>query len=151
MTLVVTDATCLIALDRVGRLDILPALFVVRAPETVADEFGHRPSWLLVEQPPAPPPSVARLLRPLDRGEADAIALALSYPTARLIIDEARGRKVAERLGLRMTGTGGLLVAAKASGLIEEVRPILDALRTEHEFRLGDTAYESILRLAGEA
>ena len=151
MSLVVTDATCLIALDRVGHLGVLPTLFVVRAPEAVAEEFGRRPPWLLIERAPPPAPSVAPLLRTLDRGEAEAIVLAQSYPDARLLVDEARGRRVAEHLGLRVTGTGGVLVAAKVSGLIEAVRPVLDALREEHGFRLGDAPYDAILRLAGEA
>src|SRR5690606_33116145 len=47
--LVVTDTSCLIALDRVRQLDVLPALFAVHAPPAVVAEFGWRPAWLHVE------------------------------------------------------------------------------------------------------
>ncbi|WP_420455796.1 DUF3368 domain-containing protein [Rubrivirga sp.] len=57
---------------------------------------------------------------------------------------------MAQRLGLRITGTGGVLIASKASGLIGCVRPVLDALRDEHNFRLGKAPYDALLRLAGE-
>lgn len=148
--LVVTDTSCLIALDRVGLLEVLPRLFVVHAPRAVADEFGQRPMWLRVETA-RDIRHVAELERVLDRGEAEAIVLALSRPDARLLIDEKRGRKVARRLGLRVTGTAGILLAAKTAGLIPAVRPVLDALRQEHSFRLDDTLYAQTVAEAGEA
>lgn len=47
-TLVVTDTSPLIALERIGRLDLLPSLFSVCAPPAVVAEFGQRPDWLLL-------------------------------------------------------------------------------------------------------
>ncbi len=149
-TLVVTDTSCLIALDRIGRLDLLPALFSVVAPPAVVEEFGWQPGWLTVR--PAPDAGrVAELLEVLDRGEAEAIALALTLPDAELLIDEARGRKVAQKLGLPVTGTAGVLLEAKRQRQIAAVRPLLDALIGEHDFRLGDKLYLQVLRQAGEA
>ena len=147
--LVVTDATCLIALERLGSLDILPALFVVHAPPAVVAEFGRRPAWLDVRMPPDPR-RVTELLLSLDKGEAEAIALAESYEDARLLLDERKGRRVAEALGLRVTGTAGVLLAAKAVGLIPAVRPLLDALIRDHEFRLSERLYDAVLASAGE-
>jgi predicted nucleic acid-binding protein len=49
-----------------------------------------------------------------------------------------------------VTGTGGVLLAAKEAGLVTEIRPILDALREQYQFRLGDAPYERLLRAAGE-
>ena len=148
-TLVVTDTSCLIALDRIGRLDVLPALFVVHAPRAVAEEFGSRPPWLRVEAV-APSDELDGLLRLLDPGEAEAIALARTYPNARLLIDEARGRKVAHRLGVHVTGTAGVLLAVKVAGVIPSLRPLLDALVHEHSFHLNQDLYEQTLRAAGE-
>ena len=149
--LVVTDTSCLIALDRIGQINLLPTLFVVHAPPAVVDEFGGQPSWLHVEPPPAPA-RVKVLLKRVDRGEAEAIALAESYasPDVQLLIDEQKGRRVARQLGLRVTGTAGILLAAKVAELIQEVRPLLDALIREHKFRLADRHYERVLREAGE-
>ncbi len=148
-TLVVTDTTCLIALDRIGALMLLPRLFSVCAPPAVTDEFGRTPAWLRV----LPPPDLAyvkRLRSTLDRGEAEAIVLALSLPDAALLIDEARGRAAAQSLGLRIVGTAGVLLEAKRHGMVKAVRPLLDALREQHSFRLGNAVYEAILRTADE-
>ena len=150
MTLVVTDTTCLIALDRIDRLHVLPALFEVVAPPAVVVEFGRRPPWLSV-LPVADAARVADLKTALDAGEAEAIALALSLPQTTLLIDEVRGRRVATRLGLNVLGTAGVLLRAKRHGLAPAVRPLLDALREEHSFRLSDALYGQVLREAGEA
>ena len=148
-TLVVTDTSCLIALDRIGHLGLLPALFDVHAPPAVVAEFGRRPAWLHVH-PVQDVKRVTELLEVLDLGEAEAITLALALPGSELLIDEARGRKVALRLGLHIVGTAGVLLEAKRRGLVPAVRPLLDALVHEHSFRLSDHLYEQTLRQAGE-
>jgi len=65
------------------------------------------------------------------------------------LIDERRGRAVATELGLRVLGTGGLLVAAKQSGHVAEVAPLLAALR-ERGYRLSDRLVEAILERCDE-
>jgi predicted nucleic acid-binding protein len=48
----VTDSTCLIGLERIGRLDILPSLFdPILIPPEVQREFGTPLPWLIVETP----------------------------------------------------------------------------------------------------
>lgn len=106
--LVVTDTTCLIALDKLGRLDILPALFEVHAPEAVADEFGQQPHWLTVTAVDEAEVLALRSLQALDLGEAEAIVLAQTFPDACLLLDDARGRAAAHALGFRITGKGGV-------------------------------------------
>ncbi len=64
----------------------------------------------------------------LDKGEAEAIALALELGADQVLIDERRGRRIAARLNLRYTGILGILVEAKNRRLISEVKPLLDAL-----------------------
>jgi predicted nucleic acid-binding protein len=149
-TLVVTDTSCLIALDRIGHFDLLQELFTVLAPPAVVAEFGRKPAWLTVR--PVPDTTrVTELLEVIDRGEAEAIALALTIPDAELLIDEARGRKVARGLGLQVTGTAGVLLEAKRQGQIAAVRPLLDALIREHGFHLSEQLYAHIVGTAGEA
>ena len=89
MAIVVTDASVLIGLDRVGFPSLLPDLFgEVVAPLAVAEEFGQRPSWLRVE-PVEPSEDLRRVqAAQLDPGETEAIALALAHPGATLLIDE---------------------------------------------------------------
>ena len=74
--IVVSDSTCLIALERIDRLDLLPAVFAeIWIPPAVAKEFGRAISWLRVRAP-RDTASVSRYEAIVDAGEAAAIALA---------------------------------------------------------------------------
>lgn len=52
----------------------------------------------------------------LDRGESEAITLALQQQTDLLLLDDAGGRGKARIYGLKYTGTVGLLLKAKLDG-----------------------------------
>jgi len=86
----------------------------------------------------------------LDRGEAETIALAVEIHADLVLLDEKEGRRIAQRLGLRVSGVVGLLVLAKSQGKLKEVRPYLDALREVAGFYLSDSVYTNALRMAGE-
>lgn len=147
MTLVVTDASPLIALIRIDRAALLPRLFDrIVAPRAVADEVGTLPPF--VEVMDAPVEVAAELRKNLDPGESDAIALAEALGAV-LLVDERKGRRVALSRGLRIRGTVGLLVLAAEHGLIAAVRPELDALIAS-SFHIGEALYADALRLAGE-
>jgi hypothetical protein len=149
MTLVITDASCLIALDRVGRLDLIPALVSnAVAPPAVIEEFGRKPDWLR-EMPVQDKTVLATLRAQLDSGEAEAIAVALEHPGSILLIDERQERRLAESLGLSVLGTLGLLVQAKQRGVLEAVRPLMDALIAA-DFRVSEALYKHVVHLAGE-
>ena len=88
---VVTDSTCLIGLERIGHLDLLPALFeTVIAPPGVHQEFGVALPWLQLE-PPSDTILVAALKILVDDGEAEAIALASAHGY-RIILDDRQAR-----------------------------------------------------------
>lgn len=145
---VITDSGCLISLERIDRLDILPALFSqVLLPPAVHAEFGVVLPWLKVV-PPKDQGMIAALKMLVDAGEAEAIALAyeLQY---RLIIDDLQGRKVARDLGLRLTGTIGVLVMAKQQGVIPALKPVIEALEAV-SFYLSDALKAEALKLVGE-
>jgi predicted nucleic acid-binding protein len=144
----VLDCACLIGLERIGHLPLLPALLEpVIAPPAVISEFGQRPSWLL-EQAPADTGMVAALKLIVDPGESEAIALAYEK-RLRLIVDDRKAREAAQRLGIPVTGTVGLLLKAKQAGLITAVLPLLDAL-DQHQFRISPALRAEALKLAGE-
>lgn len=86
----------------------------------------------------------------LDIGEAEAIALAVEMEAEQVLIDERRGRLVAARLNLRYTGILGILVEAKSQGLIDRVKPLLDALINQAGFWVAEPLYNSVLRLVDE-
>ncbi len=93
---------------------------------------------------------VTALRRDLDCGEAETIALALELGSDLVLIDEREGRRHAQRYGLRVLGLVGMLIEAKASGLVDRLRPELVALRQRAGFFLSDAVFREGLRLAGE-
>lgn len=144
----VVDSTCLIGLENIGHLDLLPRLFEsVHAPPEVEREFGSSPEWLKIDRP-----SSLDLVRALkvtvDDGEAEAIALAVERQW-RIVVDDLKARDLAQRMGLRIIGTVGLLVRAKRASLIPWINPLLNAL-SENGFRLSEDLKREALRLAGE-
>lgn len=67
----------------------------------------------------------------------------------RLIVDERRGRNEAIRLGIRVTGILGILLAAKQQGLVSCIQPLLDDL-IANGFWIREELYAELLQLAGE-
>jgi len=66
-----------------------------------------------------------------------------------VLIDELTGRQVAESMGLSVTGSVGILIHAKESGKIKNVRPYLDEMmrRGIHYSR---RFIDEVLRKVGE-
>jgi uncharacterized protein len=87
----------------------------------------------------------------LDRGEAEAIALSVELNADRLLIDERLGRAVAMRIGLQVTGVLGILIAAKRNNLIQEVKPLLDALIDRVGFWIDARLYAEVLQAVDES
>jgi uncharacterized protein len=161
--IVVSDTSILLNLCRIGCEDVLPQLYGdVIAPETVRLEFESAvvryprfgglafPGWVRIEMPSRPLSSFEPHAQ-LDRGESDAIALAAELQADLILIDELAGRAVAKRLGLRPTGTLGVLIDAKQCGLLAAIGPLLDDLREQANFFLSDARRLEALRLAGES
>jgi predicted nucleic acid-binding protein len=93
--------------------------------------------------------AVEPLREGLHGGEYEAIALALETSNL-LLIDEAIGRRVAMKLGVRITGVLGILLTAKNQRLVEQIRPLINRLRTEIDFHLSDQIVRKTLVAAGE-
>ena len=139
---IVSDTGPLIALARVGQLDLLRRLYgQVIVPSAVHAELAlgsNRPGakalaatleagWVAV-QPATDRNAVSEVARHLDRGEAEAIVLAEQRSARFLLIDDAKGRRIARRRGVRVVGVAGVLLAAKSQGALGAVAPVLDAL-----------------------
>ena len=145
---VVVDSTCLIALERLGRLDVLAALFdPIYAPPEVAREFGSPLPWLEVVDL-VDPERVVFLSVSVDPGEAEAIALARERGL-KIILDDLRARRLAHRFGLEVIGTVGVLVRARHEGVVEALRPLLDQMEG-FGFRMSPDLKEGALRLVEE-
>jgi predicted nucleic acid-binding protein len=143
----------LIALARIERLDLLPAVFdSVLIPPAVASEIARSvpifPSWLQARPLTGDLP-LKVMIRGLGLGEREAIALALEIQARRIILDDLPARRVAQAAELHVIGTLGVLLAAKRAGVLDLLRPELDNLmRTS--FFLGPQLYARLLREADE-
>ena len=144
------DTSCLIHLERIGRLDLLRALYAdLRIPPAVRDECGRVPDG--IEGVPASSPALIRLLRrTVDAGEAEVIALATEIDDAHIVLDDRTARQEAHELGLNVVGTVGLVLRAKRDGHIPAARPLLDALRGTG-FWMSGALYQRALDRSGEA
>jgi predicted nucleic acid-binding protein len=158
---VVCDASTLIALARIGQLDILGRVGArVMVPMAVydevvvkgvgksgADELRDAP-WIETHEV-ADRDIVARLRVILDAGESEAIALAQETKADLLIRDDEAARNTARAEGLRVVGLLAFLILAKERGMISHIKPLLEALKRQ-SFFIGDDLYHHILRQAGE-
>ena len=86
----------------------------------------------------------------LDKGESEAIALALEMNADLVLMDERRGRFMARRLGLEVIGVLGVMVEAKHKGHLDKLKPALDELVGKAGFRIHDTLYRQVLIAVGE-
>lgn len=145
---VVADSTCLIGLERIGELNILPALFSpVMIPPEVEREFGISVSWLQTEN--LTNKLFAEALRlVVDAGEAEAIALACEK-NCLLISDDKQARAAAKKLEISVIGTVGILIRAKQNGIIPAIKSMLDDLES-NGFFIGKPLREEALKIAGE-
>jgi predicted nucleic acid-binding protein len=139
MKVVVADTSplnYLVQIDEVNLLRVLYGTIVIPyevfqelnhpgAPLAVSEWIRDSPPWLKI-RPIASCPAIPGLME-LDAGERAAIQLSQAEPEALLLIDDADGRRHAERLGLSNTGTLGVLRLAAVEGLIE-LRIVLDRL-----------------------
>lgn len=147
---VIADTSCFIALSRIASLDLLQKVYGrVSTTTTVANEFGQAlPAWVSMEDP-NDLRTVRTLALQVDPGEASAIALSMERDGSTLILDDRKGRIVATALGLKVTGTLGVLVKAKRVGALPSIKPLIAALRTAG-FRTSEELEQALLREAGE-
>jgi predicted nucleic acid-binding protein len=161
--IVVSDTSPILNLARIGRLDLLRLLYrQVLVPSSVHQELiaslatmpsmvdlGRMP-WLLVATA-ADQNRVRELRSELDPGEAEAIVLAVERSANLLLMDERRGRRIANSNGLTVTGLLGVVAAAKHAGLIDLAKPVVDELVQTARFWIGADLYADVLRQLGEA
>ena len=141
-------------------LHILPALTKrVIVPPAVVEELSvgralglNLPdlatlNWVMVRHPVSQ--AALPLVTDLGPGETEVLMLALELNDPVAVLDDALARRVAETLGLHLTGTLGLLLDAKRAGLVTHVGRLLDQLEALR-FRLAAHTRAAVIKLAGE-
>lgn len=148
---IISDTSCLILLDKIGELTLLSKLFgQITITQEIANEFKKElPDWFNIEEPVNK--TYQKILEAsLDKGEASAIAFAIEQTDCLLVIDDFKGRKYAEQLGIKITGTLGIIVNAKLSGHIQSVKPMLDKIK-KTDFRLTPDLEKKTIEKSNEA
>ena len=103
--------------------------------------------WIRVLQPTSS--AVLPLVRDLGAGETEVLALCLEVPGSIAVLDDRLARQVAASLGIHLTGTLGVILDAKAAGLLPAVAPLLNQLQALR-FHLAPATRTAMLKLAGE-
>ncbi|MDJ0673970.1 MAG: DUF3368 domain-containing protein [Calothrix sp. MO_167.B42] len=163
--IVVSDTSPITNLAAISQLDLLRQLYTtIVIPEAVYNEMVavdklvpsaaeiQAFSWIKT-QTIAHAQSVVDVQTnqdDIDLGEAEAIVLALELEADLLLMDERRGRVLAVNYGLSVTGLLGVLLQAKGNGLIALVKPLMDELIQEADFRVSSELYATVLQTAGE-
>jgi uncharacterized protein len=158
--IVVSDTSPILSLALIERLELLRDLYgtivipqAVRAEIISTNQGGAREvaqaDWIITR--PIDPDMVLKLLlREVDRGEAEAIGLAVQLKADVLLIDERKARHLAAYLELGVVGLLDVLQEAKQRHLITRVKPVLDELIVRAHFRLSHKLYQRTLFTAGE-
>jgi predicted nucleic acid-binding protein len=147
---VVSDTSCLITLTNIDELHLLQKLYgTILTTHDVATEFGgNLPGWIEVISP-IDLQKQQILEFHVDKGEASAIVMALEQKADLIVLDDLKARKSAERLGLEITGTLGIIIKAKQSGEIDSIKPILKKLQSTN-FRISKELIAEAIRIADE-
>lgn len=85
------------------------------------------------------------LRRELDKGESEAIALALEIQAERLLLDEREARRIAKSLGLTVTGVLGIILHARNKGDLPSVSDTVSELREKAGFRISPQLLTDIM------
>ena len=137
--MIFSNTTPFISLCAIDRLDLLPALFgrvhvveaVVRecaAGQAIAVPSLNTLNWITIA-PSNTGTDPEPMLMQLDEGEKWTLHAARAANAEWLLIDERIGRTVAERMGLKVTGTLGVLLKAKQQKLIPSFSDAAQTMR----------------------
>jgi predicted nucleic acid-binding protein len=160
VTLWVVNASPVILLVRVGQLDLLQCLgpgVVIpqaavlerqrRGPTDPAVQALAQTPWLASVDPGPIPAQVTTF--GLGDGESAVLAYALANPGSGAIVDDQAARAAAAVLAIPHQGTLGVVLSAKARGIIPAARPVVEQLR-QHGMYLADHVMNQALSQVGE-
>ncbi len=160
--IVVSDTSVILNLCWLRLETLLPAIYTkIWVPCLVQREFENRavtdsrfeglvfPAFILVAEPALIPADLRDNPR-LDRGEVNAIALALEKGIRHVLIDETAGRAAAQAHGLHVSGLLGILIEGKRRHMLPAIRPLIDRLDTEARFWIAPSLRNRVLALVGE-
>jgi predicted nucleic acid-binding protein len=153
----VVNASPLIALGKIGRLDLLVALAdELVVPEAVAaevrrftDEAGAvlgDPAYRIANVDPDP----IVMQWGLGEGETAVLSLAKRSGSHTAVVDDLAARRCASAVGIATRGTLGVILLARSRGIIPSVEGVLRQLHGAGLY-LSPRLLADVLALAGES
>lgn len=161
MRKVIVNSTPLIALSHIGMLHLLKDIYQeIWIPKAVYQEISAKPDskcrqevdtcldFIHVENIKN---EMAKTFfkTQLHDGEVEVMILAKELQADLVIIDDRNAKKHATYLGFPVTGTLGVLIKAKNSGLVTELQPLLEQM-TRNGIYISNTLIELCLKQVGE-
>ena len=156
--IVVADASPLIFLAKLGRLDLIQArkkidlhLSALVQNEVMAPGMADMERQALLDYIAQAqvhsPQKRASFATALSTADNDTLALAIQLRAHTILADDRILRAMAEAQGIRPLGTLGLLLSALHRGVLSknETRRLLDALVGLHDFRIGIEIYQAVI------
>lgn len=160
--MIVSNTTPISNFLHLQRLDILQMLFSqIHIPPAVKQEieaaFFNHGQWqkllkdeFFVVQSIKDPLLTRQLLITLHPGEAEALSLCMENNARVCLLDDKDARAIAHLNTIAITGTLGILIAAKEKNIIDSVKYFMDTLKTDHHFWIGRAVYKKALILSNE-
>lgn len=148
MMIVIADTSPIISLLKIDRLDLLSELFgLIFIPDAVYNELTQNEKYRIeaeliihsdfIKNKKISNTQAVNILQNvmlLDNGESEAIILFDELKAQLLLIDERRGREIAEKLNIPISGTIGILIKAFEKNLLtrQEIFEYVDILQQEN-------------------
>jgi predicted nucleic acid-binding protein len=143
---IIADTSCLISLSNTKSLYVLEKVFSeIYITQEIKAEFNEKlPKWIKVIS--VNKEKLIKFSKMLDIGEASAIALAIENPNSTLILDDRKGRKIAQKYNIEIIGTIGLLLKAEKSGAIKDAFPIIMQM-INNGFRISSAVLDKLIKI----
>lgn len=158
--IVVSDTTPLISLMKIGQLELIYQLFgEIQIPEAVFEELVSNKRFLeesrqiqecsyirKVKVTDFKSVDLLRRSTALDAGESEAIILSDSVKADLLLMDEIKGRRIAQQMGISLMGTIGMLIVAYNDRLLskEEILSCVSILKNTGR-HISDKLYDQLM------
>lgn len=158
--IVVSDTTPLISLLKIKRIGLLEKLFgEVVIPQAVFTEltvdirFAEEAEVIknekfisVKEVSNMASVNILKRATGLDQGESEAIILSDEIQADILLMDEAKGRKISDQMGIHIMGTIGILMVAYEDDILtaDEVKKCIDGLQNAGR-HIGHKHYQMLL------
>lgn len=160
--IVVADTTPIISLLKIGHLELLQTMFgSVMIPRAVYDELTSEITFAdevvavknatFLDVRTDLPENVVNMVRKstgLDLGESEALVLSEQANADLLLMDEAKGRKIAKLMNFNIMGTVGLLIKAFQLGILskEQIERSIVIMKSSGRF-ISEAIYDKIYQI----